>query len=197
MGYRGEATLELELFLAGIGGQGIQLVGKVLAMAATAERRHALLYGEYGGEMRGGNSVMNVVVGASRLRALPVVTSASHAIVMHMKFWDEVAPRLRADAVIATDSSLADKIPGGRRVIAVPANELAVQAGNPMSAGLALLGAFNAATGLVATDSLVAAMKEIVPSYRRQHVETNEKAIRLGAGAVAPLSARVDLGVAA
>lgn len=193
----GEAALELELFLSGIGGQGVQLVGKVLALAATAEGRHALLYGEYGGEMRGGNSVVNVVVGARRLRALPVVSSASHAIVMHLKFWDEVAPRLRADAVIATDISLADKIPGNRRIVAVPSNDLAVQAGNPMSAGLAILGAFNAATGLVATDSLVNAMKDQIPSYRRQHVETNERAIRLGAAAVPPLSARVDLGAAA
>jgi Pyruvate/2-oxoacid:ferredoxin oxidoreductase gamma subunit len=166
-------------------------------MAATAENRHALLYGEYGGEMRGGNSVVNVVVGARRLRALPVVSSASHAIVMHLKFWDEVAPRLRPDAVIATDASLADKIPGNRRIISIPSNELAVQAGNAMSAGLALLGGFNAATGLVATDSLVAAMKELIPSYRRQHVETNEKAIRLGAAAVKPLIERVDLGAAA
>ena len=43
-----------------------------------------------------------------------------------------------------------------------------------------LIGAFAGLTGLVAIDSLVDAMRESVPAYRRQHVETNEKALRTG-----------------
>lgn len=181
--------MELELLLAGIGGQGIQLVGKTLALAATAEGRHALLYGEYGGEMRGGNSLMNVVVGARQLRALPIVNAASHAVVLNMKFWDEFGGRLRDDAIVLTDSTLAAQIPGGRRtIIAVPAREIALEAGNLMAMGLALAGAFCAATGIVSTQALVDAMAQQVPNYRRQHLVTNERAIRLGAAAVPQLS---------
>lgn len=193
-----ETALELELILAGIGGQGIQLVGKTLALAATAEGRHALLYGEYGGEMRGGNSLMNVVIGARRLRGLPIVNAASHSLILNMKFWDEFGHRLRDDAVIFTDSSLAGQIPGGgRTIIAVPARELALEAGNLMSMGLALAGVFAKATGVVSADSLIAAMKQQVPSYRQQHIETNERAIRLGAAAVAPLASPFVLDAAA
>jgi Pyruvate/2-oxoacid:ferredoxin oxidoreductase gamma subunit len=193
----GEAALELELVLSGIGGQGIQLIGKALAQAAVGEGRHALVYGEYGGEMRGGKSLVNVVIGPERLKALPVVYSASHVIALHQKYWDEILTRVAPGALIFTDSSLRDQIIApGRTVEAVPVYDLAKQAGNAQAAGFVMLAAFATATGIVRLDSLVGAMKQLVPSYRRQHVETNEAALRLGAAAVAPLSAPIALEAA-
>ena len=53
-----------------------------------------------------------------------------------------------------------------------------------MAAGFVLLGAYAAVTGVVGADSLVDAMKELVPPYRTQHVAANEAAIRAGAEAV-------------
>jgi 2-oxoglutarate ferredoxin oxidoreductase subunit gamma len=182
-----EAALELELLLSGIGGQGIQLVGKVLALAAVSEGRHAMVYGEFGGEMRGGKSIVNVVIGAERLRGLPIVSNASHVIAMHHKFWEEVVPRVAADGVIVADETVRGQIEApGRRFEHLPGLELAQQAGSLQAAGLVVLGGFARMTGIVQVDSLVDAMKQLVPSYRRQHVETNEKALRLGAGAAAP-----------
>ena len=61
-------TLQIEVLLTGIGGQGVQLCAKALAMAATAEGRQALLSSHYGGEMRGGPSQASVVVGDEPLR---------------------------------------------------------------------------------------------------------------------------------
>jgi hypothetical protein len=53
-----------------------------------------------------------------------------------------------------------------------------------MSAGFVLLGAYAAVTGVVGTDSLVAAMRRLIPPYRAQHAAANEAAIRAGADAV-------------
>jgi Pyruvate/2-oxoacid:ferredoxin oxidoreductase gamma subunit len=50
-----------------------------------------------------------------------------------------------------------------------------------MSAGFVLLGAFVALTGLVSLDSAIVAMRELVPAYRTQHLETNGRALRAGA----------------
>ena len=49
-----------------------------------------------------------------------------------------------------------------------------------MAASLVLVGAYARVTGLVGIDSMVEAMRESVPAYRRQHLETNEKALRVG-----------------
>jgi Pyruvate/2-oxoacid:ferredoxin oxidoreductase gamma subunit len=147
------------------------------------------VYGEYGGEMRGGKSLVNVVIGANRLKALPVVANASHAIALHQKYWDEILPRIASDALVVTDSAIRELLVApGRTVQVLPAGELAQQAGSVMASGFVMLAGFAAMTGIVQLDSLIAAMLELVPSYRRQHIETNQKALRLGAAAVTALS---------
>jgi hypothetical protein len=41
----------------------------------------------------------------------------------------------------------------------------------------------------VAVDSVIEAMQQLVPSYRTQHLEANERAIRAGAAEVPALAA--------
>jgi len=118
-----EADLEHELFISGIGGQGIQLMGKVLALGAIAENLFVQLTGEYGGAMRGGSTIANVVIGAERLRALPVVSEGGAALLMHDKFVDEaLLPKLRPGSLIVAESSIVDHLHGveGHELIAVP-----------------------------------------------------------------------------
>ena len=185
-----ERSKELELIMSGIGGQGVQLIGKALALAAIAEGQHALVYGEYGGEMRGGKSLVNVVIGPQRLRALPIVASATHVIAQHQKYWDEILPRVGPAALVVADSAIAEHIwLPTQKLATIPGNELGRQAGNAMAAGFVMLAGFATLTGIVTIDSLVAAMKQLVPSYRRQHIETNERALRLGAEAATSASA--------
>ena len=187
--------MEFEVYVSGIGGQGIQLVAKTLAMAATAEDRHVMLNGVYGGEMRGGKSLATVVLGNRPLRALPVTASVSAAIVLHQKFWDEAQPRLRPDAFVVADSEIADQLSlrATQPLISVPATQLSRDIGNPMVAGMVLLSAFNALTGLVKADELVSAMRALVPPYRAQHIAANEQALLAGSTAVIPFAQRVDL----
>ena len=58
--------MERELVLTGIGGQGVQLAAQVLATAAVLEDRRVMLFGVYGGTMRGGSSDSTVVVADGR-----------------------------------------------------------------------------------------------------------------------------------
>ena len=182
----------MEILLTGIGGQGVQLVGKVLAQAAVNEGRHAMVYGEYGGEMRGGKSIVNVVIGATRLRGLPVISNASHVVALHQKFWDEVLPRIASDALIVADAAVGEQLDApGWKIETLPGIKLAEEAGNAMAAGFVMAAGFAKITGIVKTHSLIGAMKELVPSYRRQHVEINERALLSGAAAAEALSAPV------
>ncbi len=88
---------------------------------------------------------------------------------------------------MAINSSLADEIDtDGLEPLRIPASQIAEQLGSAMGAGMVLLGAFCTATGLVGIDALVAAMTDLVPSYRREHVDANEAALRAGAGLAVP-----------
>jgi 2-oxoglutarate ferredoxin oxidoreductase subunit gamma len=187
--------VEFEFFVSGIGGQGIQILCKVMALAATAEGRYAMISSEYGGAMRGGSSVGTVVVGAQRLKALPVVPKAGSAIALHHNYWEPIAAKLRPNSLLVVEETMLADLShkDGHRVISIPAARLATEIGNPMSMSLVMLGAYNAITGLVKLDSLIDAMKQIVPSYRRQHIETNERALRVGAENAPGGAAQVDL----
>jgi 2-oxoglutarate ferredoxin oxidoreductase subunit gamma len=180
-----ETHVERELIVTGIGGQGIQLLAKTLALAATREGRQAMLAADYGGEMRGGPSKASVVIGDGPLRALPILASAGSAILAHHRFSEPVLARLRTGALVVANVPLID--PAALRpdleVHPVDAGALAAGARAPSAAGFVLLGAYTASTRLVSVDALVAAMEELLPPYRRQHAPANARALRAGAAA--------------
>lgn len=182
--------MDEQLFISGIGGQGVQLVGKTLALAAIQEGRHVMLTGDYGGQMRGGSSVGTVVIGSEPIRSLPVLPNAGAAIVLSHLFFEAIGSRLRPGSLVVAEETIAEKLPGmgDHRLEVVAGGSIAAQAGSRMALGMAMAGAYAALTGLVSVDSVVHAMKKQVPAYRSQHLETNERAIRAGAAAVKALA---------
>ncbi|MHB1444662.1 MAG: 2-oxoacid:acceptor oxidoreductase family protein [Acidimicrobiales bacterium] len=180
--------MQVEVLLTGIGGQGVQLCAKALAMAATADGRQAMLSAHYGGEMRGGQTEASVVVADTGLRSLPILPSAGSAYVMHHAYWPPVKDRLRPGAPVVFNTTVIgpaeDLDPaGGFRTVGIPATAMAAEAGAPMAAGFVLLGAFASVTSLASIEAIVAVMTELVPAYRRDHIRANEVAIRAGAEA--------------
>jgi 2-oxoglutarate ferredoxin oxidoreductase subunit gamma len=179
---------ETSIIIAGIGGQGVQLLSKTLARAALAEGRNVMLSSEYGGEMRGGRSFASVVIGDSPLRSLPVLETADMALVLHDKHWEESDSLLRAGGLLFAEGSFIEPIAEKslrtdppRRIVASNGFACAREAGSALGGGLALLASFCAYTGFASTDHLVAVMAELTPPYRQQHVGTNERAMRAGA----------------
>lgn len=190
--------MEFETFVCGVGGQGIQLVAKVLAVAATAEGYHVMMNGVYGGEMRGGNSLATVVIGDGPIQALPVTAQAGAAVVLHHKYWEAPSSRLRANSLIVADSEIAGHLAptAGHRLVTVDATRIAREIGNPMVSGMVLISAYNAVTGLVDHERLCAAMQELVPAHRSQHLAANRQALDAGMKNVPARSHVVNLSPA-
>jgi Pyruvate/2-oxoacid:ferredoxin oxidoreductase gamma subunit len=187
-------AIEREVILTGVGGQGVQLAGQVLARAALLEDRHVMLLGVYGGSMRGGNTDATLVVGDAPISAPPIVSHAWAALAMHALFWAPIAPKLRPGAVVVVNAPLFDAAldRAAHRVFEVPATERAAALGAPQSAAMFLVGAFARLTALVGIESLGEAMGASLPPYRRQHLAGNVAALRAGwdaapgGGCVAP-----------
>jgi 2-oxoglutarate ferredoxin oxidoreductase subunit gamma len=179
--------VEREVIVGGIGGQGIQLLAKTLALAATREGRFAMLAAEYGGEMRGGPSKASVVIGDEPLRALPVLPSTWSAILAHHRFTESIVDRIRPGGVVVVNDKLVD--PATLRpdltVHGIDAGKIATEVASAQAVGFVLLGFYNAVTAMVAADALAAAMAELLPPYRKQHVASNERALAAGAAAFA------------
>ncbi|MHB8669472.1 MAG: 2-oxoacid:acceptor oxidoreductase family protein [Acidimicrobiales bacterium] len=181
--------MEREIVLTGIGGQGVQLAAQVLAQAAVDEGRGVMLFGVYGGMMRGGNSDSTVVVAEGSVQSPPVISRAWSAIALHHKYWEPLVPKLVPGSVVLVNSSLfeGELDREAWRVFDVPVTDLAAGLGHPMTASMVMVGAFAAITGLVGLDAAVAGMAASVPPYRRQHVDANAEAIRAGWDAAADL----------
>ncbi|MBW2232439.1 MAG: 2-oxoacid:acceptor oxidoreductase family protein [Deltaproteobacteria bacterium] len=176
--------MECEIMLTGIGGQGIQLAAQILARAAVHEGLQVMFLGTYGGTMRGGQTDATLVVADERILAPPLVSHVGSALAMHHAFFAPIETKLRAGAVVLINESVFEGDIAGRdlRVLRVPATAMAADLGHPLGACMVLIGAFAAATELVGIESLLGGMRESIPSYRRQNLDANEKALREGYG---------------
>ena len=180
-------TIERELLFTGLGGQGIQLAAKTLAAAAVEEAREVMVFGTYGGSMRGGTTDAGMIVGSGPLLAPPVVEHAWAAMVMHHHHWEEVRPRLRPGSVLIVDTGVFRGDLGGHpaRIIEMRATAIALERGFPRTSSMILLGALAAATQLVKLESLLKVSRDILPSYRAQFAAANGDAIRFGYESIA------------
>src|SRR5262245_25279538 len=70
---RATVVMEREIIFTGIGGQGIQLMAKVLAQAAAGDGKQVMLFGVYGGAMRGSASESTLVIGDEAIQAPPII----------------------------------------------------------------------------------------------------------------------------
>jgi Pyruvate/2-oxoacid:ferredoxin oxidoreductase gamma subunit len=173
---------EREILFTGIGGQGIQLIAKVLAQAAADEGRHVMLFGVYGGAMRGSPSESTLVIGDAPIEAPPIVPRCWSIVAMHPRSLPPLLAKLRPGGLLFANETLVDtEAPDGAARVAVPATRLAEEAGNPMGAGMILLGGFAAHTGVVSLDRAVAAMRASLPSHREKMADANEALLRRGA----------------
>jgi 2-oxoglutarate ferredoxin oxidoreductase subunit gamma len=177
-----------DVIFTGIGGQGVQLCSKVLANAAVAAGRHVMLSSYFGGEMRGGRTEATVITRDQPVVDLPpIVPKLEALIVLHPAFLDDARPRLIAAPLIVADAwtwpDPSDPAPPAR-VVPVPAREIAADLGAPVAAGLALVGAFAALTGVADDASLAAATRQLVPPHRAAALEANLAALAAGADAV-------------
>jgi Pyruvate/2-oxoacid:ferredoxin oxidoreductase gamma subunit len=174
--------MEREVLLTGIGGQGVQLAAKTLAVAAIGCGREVMMFGTYGGSMRGGSTAATVVVGDGPVYTPPDVDEAWGAIAMHHDNWDRVRDRMRAGGIVLVDSHVFQgelDVPQCT-VVPIEATLVATDLGYAQAASMIALGAFASATRLVTLESLTTAAHEVLPPYRTQHAEANAAALTAG-----------------
>jgi len=176
--------------MSGIGGQGVQLAAKTLAFAAIAAGLEVMVFGTYGGSMRGGNTDVDMVVSSRPIRTPPVLDSAWAALVMHHENWVSVRAKLQRGGLALIDSSVfrADFGLDGVATVPVPASALAKDLGAEQAGSMVALGAFNALARLVPHEGLLSAAGEVLPPYRSQYIEANRRALGAGREAVADVA---------
>ena len=153
------SDLHHELMIAGFGGQGVVLAGKLLAGAALAEGREVVWAPSYGPEMRGGAVHCTIIISSDRIGS-PEVSQADSLLIMDRTSLLKFAPRLKPGGLMILNSSLIADPPSPHDcdLLLLPASEAADALGNQRVANVIMLGAFLSRRPVVTLDSLIAAM---------------------------------------
>ncbi|MBC7241260.1 MAG: 2-oxoacid:acceptor oxidoreductase family protein [Anaerolineae bacterium] len=163
--------------LAGKGGQGMILAGRILAEAvALYDGRNAVQTQDYGPEARGGASKSEVIISDGEIY-YPKVMNADLLVCMSQEASDRYYYDLKRDGLLIIDSTNVERSPT-TRVVAVPITELAVKAtGREITAAMVALGLICGLTKIVSEESLEKAIRSLVPKGTE---ELNVKAMRAG-----------------
>ena len=171
--------LDLRIKVAGFGGQGVLMLGEVLAEAGLAAGYEVSWLPSYGPEMRSGTSNCQVRV-ASRPIDSPLVTRPNILLVLNEPSLRKFLPAVEEGGTVLYNGS---EIPegcnrGDVRLIALPFTNIADEAGSPKVANMVMLGALLESTAILENDRVAAALRLIVKNQR--FVELDLAAIARG-----------------
>ena len=139
-----------EVQFAGFGGQGIMLMGQILAQAAMQAGFEVVWIPSYGPEMRGGTAYCTVVI-SDRPIGSPIIRNPKHLVAMNRPSLEKFAPTVKPNGVVFINSSIIS-IDAGRDdvdVLKVPIVEIAKDLGNVKAANIIALAAFVARSKIV------------------------------------------------
>ena len=174
----------IRILLAGQGGQGVLSVGKMLAEGGLREGKEVSYLPAYGPEMRGGTANCSVVISEEEI-ASPLCNEPDVLVAMNGPSFHKFTPRVRPGGIVLVNGSLSDCY-AGREDVAVydiPANDLALEAGDIRSANNVILGALCALTHVVTDKSVLNCFNEKFVG-RPALIEINRRAFALGKRAI-------------
>ena len=173
--------LEQNIF-AGFGGQGVLLMGQLLAYAGMLENKEVSWLPSYGPEMRGGTANCAVVISDQPV-ASPVVTKATSVIAMNRPSLDKFEDCVQEGGMLFINSSIIDKKSERKdiEVYYVPCNELAEELVNPRVANMVMLGAYIAKTKCVDIENVLQALLYKLGEKKAHLIPLNREALLKGA----------------
>ncbi|MGJ3524092.1 2-oxoacid:acceptor oxidoreductase family protein [Nitratidesulfovibrio sp. D1] len=174
-------ALYQDVIMAGFGGQGVMLIGNLLAYAGMNAGLNVTYIPVYGPEMRGGTANCTVVVSDEDIGS-PIIQRPRSLIVMNQPSLDKFQPRLEDGGVQVLNSSLVDVKQAEARVrtVAVPANEIADTLGNTKMANMVALGAYVRATGVVDLDIVKKSLTSVISAHYSHLIPKNADALQAG-----------------
>jgi Pyruvate/2-oxoacid:ferredoxin oxidoreductase gamma subunit len=175
---------EARFKIAGFGGQGVILLGKILAHAGMLARRQVSWLPSYGPEMRGGTANCGVALSDDEIGS-PLIQHPTHLVAMNGPSVERFGPEVVPGGVILFNSSIIESEPARTDVtkIAVPAKEIAQRIGEPKVANMVMLGAVLGYGCGLSREAILSALPAVAKAHG-ELLELNIEAIDLGFAAV-------------
>ena len=165
-----------ELFITGIGGQGIILAGELIAKAAMEKGYYAVMTKIYGAEVRGGASSSGVIISDNKI-FFPFVRRPDYILALHEKGLRSHAPR--NTKILIIDEDLVRSLPNisYERLVKLPLIRIAESIGASILANMVLLGIYSAFSRSISVEDL---KKVIISEVKEKYKELNLRALEKG-----------------
>ena len=178
--------MEMGIRFTGFGGQGVILMGIVMARAAAlhdqpvgvdgkVKRKSAIQTQSYGPSARGGHSKCDVKISTEEMH-YPFVEIPDFLVVMSRQAYEKYIHDVKPETKIIIDPDLIPEKPSGH-VYRIRATKSAEEIGTRVVANVVMLGAMREISNIVSYEALEKAMLEIVP---KQTYDLNKNALSLG-----------------
>jgi 2-oxoglutarate ferredoxin oxidoreductase subunit gamma len=172
-------SFRYEIRLSGSGGQGLIMIGKILAEAAAIyDNKNATQSQSYGPEARGGSSRSEIIISDTEID-YPKAEHIDLLLAFTQEACDKFAPDIKKHGILLVDSGNVKKIPKGDfRVYTLPITEIAEkEVGRALVANIVALGVITQLTSVVSRSAVESAIHLRVPEGT---VKLNLKAFHLG-----------------
>lgn len=173
--------MDMQLIIAGFGGQGVLLMGQLMAYAGMLDGREVSWMPAYGPEMRGGSANCSVVISDSPVGS-PKVEDADVVIAMNRPSMDLFESAVVPGGLLIYNSSLIDVKPSRTDItcVAVNCNDIAQELGNDRVANMVMLGALMERTKPFDVELLVEALRHKLGARKEKLIPLNREAISRG-----------------
>ena len=171
----------IKTIFSGFGGQGVIMMGYLVAMAGMYEDKNVTCLPSYGAEVRGGTANCTVVIADEEI-ASPVASEPEFAVLMNnpslFRFQNQVA----SGGILFLNSSMIETRPirGDLEIYEIPANDLAKQLQEDKVTNMVMLGAFIKKSGIVSFEIMGRVLKDTFSHRNPGILKLNKAALLLG-----------------
>jgi len=172
--------MQLDMMFTGFGGQGILMMGKIVALAALKKDKEVAWIPSYGPEMRGGTAYCTVVISDESIGS-PVIQNPQYLVAMNQPSMEKFAKDVKTNGMILKNTSLVPVNSDRPDIIEhkIAANEIANELGSVKVANMVALGAFIAKTQMFSFDLIETILSQEL-SKKPALIDININAIARG-----------------
>ena len=171
----------IKTIFSGFGGQGVIMMGYLLAVAGMYEEKNVTCLPSYGAEVRGGTANCTVVVSTEEI-ASPVASEPEFAVLMNNPSLFRFQNQVQSGGILFLNSSMIESRPirGDLEIYEIPINDLAKKIPGNKVANIIMLGAFIKKTEVVSLDTMTHALRETFGHKNPTIFKSNKAALLLG-----------------
>ncbi len=167
------------ILIAGSGGQGIIVSGKILAGAGVTQFEHVTFFPSYGAEVRGGMCNCQIILSSDEIGS-PLAERFDSMIILNQDGYDAFSDMIGGCELVLLNSSLCKSGKRKSSIVSIAATEMADILGDTRAANFIMLGAYVSRSPHMDQDSVLAQINTTMASKTDSIRDMSIQAFRTG-----------------